>query len=174
MVVIRVFAASCKGAKFRMSKRKASESVEKLSELRSPAKNVRVQGMLTQLSPMKTSRNGGTSYFRGSISDGDQNVAVYGYAPDVRRDLAEVGRGKRGLILEKCDVVEGREGKLEIYAKGGSVVKSTSKLFDVDFAESEEVKSAMLEEVKKMNVGSLLNVRGKVLEVEEEKKGGED
>ena len=101
-----------------MSKRTADKPF--VSVFSSPAKNVKIEGMVTVLSPMKRGRK--SEYFHGEISDGKEKMRLYCYDATVRDELEKVAQSKEGVRLEGCDMTVSRDGSgdLEVYAKDAS------------------------------------------------------
>ena len=134
-------------------------AVANLSELQSPAKNVRLEGMMTRLSPMK--RSGKTSkslYFDGELSDGQTAMRVYGYDSKVREKLEDRACQKEGVRLIGVDITKSRVGEeCEIYLKSDAYISGCKSLFDVDcdMGGSKQSKAVELRDVKDMKAGML-------------------
>lgn len=111
-----------------MSKRAVEEDV---SDVLQPSANAAVQGVLTEVSPMKKSKT--CNYFDGELADGKSSMLLFGFDTGVRRKLAEFGESKQSVVLRNCEVKRSRKGtQLEILVTKRTEVQTSNKQFDVE------------------------------------------
>ena len=114
-------------------KRLADEFEEDLTQI-NPAKNAKLQGMISTISPMKTNAAGTTKYFDGELTDGRANVRLVGFDDKQHQKLAEFQKKQEPVALVNCEVKPSKYGsQLEVVmSKGTQVLKSPSDKFNIE------------------------------------------
>ncbi len=95
----------------RKRSRDESDEVNEYSTLEdciaSPTKSAKVRGVLSDLSPMKVSRNG-NKYFKGMLTDETKSLEFVGYD---KRKLEELNRCKDSSVtFDNCEIKESKIG----------------------------------------------------------------
>lgn len=102
-----------------------------VSEVQEPSGSASVEGILTELSPMKRSKR--CSYFDGEISDEKKSMRFFGFDSSVRRKLIEYEEKKSPVVLSNCEAkLSAKNAELELLLTKRTEVEPSKKNFDVD------------------------------------------
>ena len=111
-----------------LGKHKRDDDCCDLSLLCSPAKSARVQGVLTQLSPMKAGK-----YFDGRLADtSSTSIRIVGFDAKKQEQLAHIYETKQSLVMKNCQIVKSKySDDLEVLLTKNTQIVVSEKKFDV-------------------------------------------
>ena len=115
------------------SRKRLTEEFENLSQISSPSKIAKLHGKVTNLSTMKSTAAGNSSYFEGQFSDETCSLRVVGFDALQQQKLAQHQEEEQAIMLENCEVKKARYGdSMEVLIKQlTTVVESPRKLENV-------------------------------------------
>ena len=79
--------------------------IEKVSEIKSPARIAKVHGSVASLSPMKLSFKG-TNYFDGQLSDGENSIPLVGFDTKIHQELENLKQMNEPVAITNCEIKE--------------------------------------------------------------------
>lgn len=139
-------------------------------EIAGPRDRVTVHGIVTELSPVKCSRND-VKYFTGKMTDGKKTVKMVSFDPQLRGPLADSLSCRSPVAVTDCKV-EDAEGVgtncafKVIASRRGKILQSPKKFsLPLDLAEldPDTAKDVSVEEIDDIAVKQFVTVRVKVL-----------
>lgn len=135
----------------------------------SKSKRARVHGVMTKLSPMKSSTSGKSKYFSGELTDGGAKVRFVGFDSKLHERMSRFHEKKEAIALSNCEVKEGKYSSgLEVVVRGSSELMASPKKFDVPakmFDDAEDI--ITLDELRGIANFQRVSVRVKVIVAEE-------
>ena len=113
------------------SRKRLREEFESLTAITSPNKAAKVHGLVTKLSPMKSSsRNPKYMYFDGQLDDGTASMRVFGFNNDARRKMATHHREKNPIVLDNCQIQKSKFGEsMEVFVDVTTNITESPKQF---------------------------------------------
>ena len=129
-----------------------------------PSKCAKLHGVLSSISPMKTSTSGATKYFDGELTDGQTSLRIVGFDNKQQQKLAEFQHERQPVSLVNCEVKHSKWGsQLEIVmGKNTQILKCPNK-FDVAVPTCPKVDNISLDELQDKINYQRVNVMIKVL-----------
>ena len=88
-------------------KRSLDESEFDVSDMQ-VTKHARIHGVMTEISPMKDSKNGKSKYFNGKICDGKTSARFVCFDKKMHEKLSNITEKKQPLVLSNCEVKESK------------------------------------------------------------------
>ena len=139
------------------------EEFDKLEMIASPKKRAKLHGVITNLSPMKSSASGKNSYFEGHLADETSSLRVVGFDILKQQKLSEHQGEEDTVMLEDCEVKKAcfGDGLEVVITQSTSVIPSPRKLEKVVSWNS----SINLDEMESLEDYKCVNVSIKVLQV---------
>ena len=92
-----------------------------------------VHGVVTRLSPVKTSENTKRQYFDAAITDGKKSVRIVSFLPSLRETLDDVRKTQSTVSLIDC-TISSDKGQETIYLNEKTQVQNSPKKFSVPAA----------------------------------------
>ena len=163
-----------------MAKRKRESDDVEVSEVESASARATVHGIITELSPVKSSRkNESIKYFNAKISDGKKSMRVVSYSPGIRNDLEESRVNTAPISLVNCQIKEtpsqfqsadklSQDNRFEIIASGYCTVKKSPNTFSLpdDFKPLQGTSPDLkLDDLNAMPVDQNVTITIKILEM---------
>ena len=133
------------------------------SDITEAAKCKCVSGILSRLSPMKTSRNN-AQYFDVQLTDGKNMLRMVGFDKRQREKMEELVDDE--VTLKKCDLFKNdRTKEMEIIITNRTdIIRSPTKLnvTEMPTGSGDNIKQIMLKSVNYLAAYSVVNVKGNV------------
>ena len=127
------------------------EGVDRLDNIEEPIPKASLHVAVTRLSPVKKGRN--SKYFDGQLTDGDTEIRMVGFSPELEKKLSTYKQEKRPIKLEDCEIKQSRQGhKMEVILKNSTKITESPK--DINVPEDTD-ESPVLTTL--INLPSLLN-----------------
>ena len=125
-----------------------------------------IHGVVTELSPVKSSKRTQTKYFTGTISDGKKQLRMVSFDTKQRPQLCEALKERTSIALNGCTVKDGEAG-LEIVSNRKTKVEQSSRHFSVpENLDPSESKNVSVDEIENISLTQTVNVVVKVISVE--------
>ena len=153
-------------------KAKAVDEVD-VSEMVSTKDCITVHGVVTELSPIKTSTGKNVKYFTGKLSDGNKTLRMVSFDPKLRPQLLNSYTHKKGVAMAECAIKEASSGgTFEILAsQRRSSVEDSPKKFslsaDLRSIDPDKSMEVHIEELETLVVNQHVSIHAKVLSVAE-------
>ena len=150
-------------------KRSLDESEFDVSDMQ-VTKHARIHGVMTEISPMKDSKNGKSKYFNGKICDGKTSARFVCFDKKMHEKLSNITEKKQPLVLSNCEVKESKYSTgLEVVVRNTSEVLSSPKKMNVPDSMFAKTKGSLvtIEEVAQLSNYEVIAVQVKVLGEEE-------
>lgn len=146
-------------------KRKPEDDFE-VSDIESPYNKVTVHGMITGLSPVKSSKkNAERKYFSAKLSDGKKTMRVISFAPKLRDEIEKSHLAESPVAFIDCQIKEtlpqyqkNDESKFEIVASSLSSVGQSSHSFPKDLSLKVNSATINLDQLADVAVNEHVNV----------------
>ena len=143
-----------------------------ISEIEEPTEAATVTGVVTELSPIKVSKNNShIKYFSGQVSDGKKTCRVVSFEPGLRNKLEKSRLERSAVSIVNCQIKERSFNKgLEIMASNRSSVEpATSKSFELPPSTVDENIAVAVEvnECESLSINQRVTVVVKVLGTKE-------
>ena len=135
-----------------------------LSEVQHPSKCAKIDGILSSLSPMKTSTTGTTKYFDGEITNGKKRLRLVGFDSKVQQKLQQFYENEDSITLHNCEIKESKysSGFEVVVRKSSDFQKSPSKY---ELPSRTAADSIVISDLKKLENFQPVSVRVKVTTV---------
>lgn len=130
--------------------------------------NATVHGVVTELSPIKVSRNNpNTKYFSGKLSDGKKLARVISFQPQLRPTMEESRKEQSAIAMVNCTIQENKyDSDLEVMASSHTTIQVSPKKIKLDEQASNSCTNVVhLGEIAELNVNQLINVACKIVKV---------
>ena len=138
-----------------------------VSEANDVEENVTIHGVVTELSPIKTSKKNSTvKYFMGMLSDGRKSLRMVSFDPKLRPRFNESFEGSNAIAVKECQVKRASYGDaLEILASSrGCKVEPSERSFELPQSSgSVDVKEISIDDLGALALMQLVTVYVKVL-----------
>ena len=86
-----------------MAKRQLNlDELDKINSISTPRKNAKLQGVISEVSPMKAAASGKSNYFVGSIADDTGSMRMVGF--DAYKHQEVQASQQETILLENCDI----------------------------------------------------------------------
>ena len=128
--------------------REKCDEFDDLSAVTHPSPNAKIQGIITELSPIKKGKT--TTYFDGEIADDQSRKRLFGFDKEVRRRLLEHREKNEPVVLSHCEVKQSKfADKLEVLVGKSTAVEKSKKVFHVkkETADKRIIQLSELEEI---------------------------
>lgn len=146
------------------------EDVSALWSNNTASDNASVHGVISKLSPMKKGRN--ATYYEGSLSDGQQDVRIFGFQERQQKRLLKFNESKDPVSITNCAVKRSAyDDKLEIQIKQYTGIDNSTKCFDVE-SNDKVITLDLLEDTDDRQLVTVLNVTVSGVELPTELPGG--
>lgn len=147
-----------------------------VSEVKYPTSDVNVHGIVTELSPVKKSRqNEKVQYFDGKLSDGKKTLRIVSFEPALRNKMDESRIQRTPVTIMNCQVKQktkfvSENDTLEILASSKSKVQLSPHKLDLPEnieSDLQPLSSINLDEIDDVSVGQYVAISGKVILLQE-------
>lgn len=112
-----------------MAKRSLDEFLDLSSAIEQPVQNAVVHGIVAAVSPMKKAKSKSCNFFDGQLSDGRQNIRLFGFDEQKQKQLAASYERSEPVVLSNIELKKSvQSGQMEIMVKKyTSISKSPAK-----------------------------------------------
>lgn len=116
----------------KMASKRLLDEFDSLDSVESPTKAAKLHGVVTSLSPMKSS-SGKTAYFEGHLTDETTSLRMVGFNTLQQKEIAAFQDQKQTVTLDDCQIQKSRYGaQMEVLLKQStSILSLPKKLHDV-------------------------------------------
>lgn len=136
----------------------AKRSLDELSMASSPCKSAKVEGVLTQLSPMKG------KFFDGRLSDNKSSIRIVGFDAKKQQELAKHRDKQEPIILENCKLTKSKfTDEMEVIVSSTTIFSPSEKIFNIPASAKETSTMISLDTLQTLSNYQVISVKAKVL-----------
>ena len=133
--------------------------------------HAKVHAAVAQLSPVKKSKSSRTSYFDGTLTDGNSHIRTVGFDTKMHQQMDKFYKDKETVTISNCEIRPSKvDDELEIIVKSSSGLQRSATKFQIpdDITGLYSIQCITIEHVEELPIFKKISITAKAVLVSDQ------